>query len=107
MTAIPILIAQTAESDLAKGASIAIAGLLIVFIALILISLFIAALPRVLGFVEAWLPEEEGHGHSSVETSHPESFVPDDDAVLAAIGFVLHTEMQKQLTNEHSSESRN
>ena len=35
--------------------------------------------------------------------SHPESLVPDNGAVLAAIGFVLHSEVQKQLAAEDTS----
>jgi hypothetical protein len=67
--------------------------MLIVFCALILISLFIALLPRILGVISQYLPETE-EPHESL--SHPESQRLDDDAVIAAIGFVLHTELQKQ-----------
>ncbi len=84
----------------AEAATIAIAGMLIVGCALTLISLFIAALPKVLGLIEKRWPEvDDGHGNRS----HPESQVPDDGAVLAAIGFVLHTELQKQIDQEQSA----
>ena len=66
--------------------------------------LFIATLPRILGFIEGYLPELEEH---SPPRSHPESFVPDDDAVTAAIGFVLHTEFQKQLARDRAGQSKN
>ena len=98
----PFLLAQTAaeasepvSSDvLREGTSIAIAGLLIVFSALILISLFIASLPRILVAVgHIWPEVRDGHR----EEGHTDSMVADDPAVLAAIGFVLHTEFQKQV----------
>jgi len=77
-----------------RGVAIALAGILIVGVALTLISLFIAALPRLLEVInQSWPEVDEPHG----KKSHPESLVPDNDAVLAAIGFVLHSEFQKQL----------
>lgn len=80
-----------------KGVSIAAVGLLIVFSALLLISVFIANLPSLLAVVGQYWPEvKEPH----TGRSHPDSLVPDDDAVLAAIGFVLHTEFQRQLTTD-------
>lgn len=92
------LLASPAEgSDFSEGLSIAIVGMLIVAVALSLISLFIAAMPRVLGFLETVLPAEEPH---PAHRTHPESFIPDDDDVVAAIGFVLHTEFQNQLARE-------
>jgi Na+-transporting methylmalonyl-CoA/oxaloacetate decarboxylase gamma subunit len=93
---IPLMI-NDAVSD---GIPIAIAGLLIVFSALLLISLFIASLPRILGVVAKLYPEvDETHSRQS----HPESQLADDGAVLAAIGFVLHTEIQRQLAAEDDS----
>jgi hypothetical protein len=76
-----------------KGIAIAATGLLIVFAALILITLFIAALPRILEAVATVLPEAPDR-HTVPDSS--ESLLP-DDAVLAAIGFVLHSELQKQV----------
>lgn len=78
------------EGTAAKGISIAVTGMLIVACALTLICLFIAWLPKILGFVEQFWPESEGHHGASVQKTHPESLVPDDEAVLAAIGYVLH-----------------
>ena len=95
MTLLFMIDAQT----LTRGFSIAITGLVIVFAVLILISLFIAALPRVLAIVAKVLPEIE-HGHS--DASHSERSDGHDDAVLAAIGFVLHTELQKAGNDGHS-----
>ncbi len=80
-------------SNLSDGFYIAVAGMMIVATALTFISLFIAALPKILDKLEDYLPTVDEHA----KPTHPESSVPDDDAVLAAIGFVLHTEFQKQL----------
>ena len=77
------------------GVAIAGTGLLIVFAALILITLFIAALPRILEAVAQVLPEVPDR-HAAPDPSA--SLLP-DEAVLAAIGFVLHHELQKQDEN--------
>jgi hypothetical protein len=84
---------------LTQGVIIAGVGLLIVFVALILISLFIATLPRVLGFLGHLWPEvEEHHGFEHVESDEDEEL-----ELLAAIGFVLHTEFQRQVVGESAS----
>ncbi len=98
------LLAQAGQDDLGDGLAIAIAGLVIVYVALILISLFIASLPRILTLVNHVWPETiDGHR----EDGHPESQIADDTDVLAAIGFVLHTEFQRQLLAEPSPASKN
>ena len=94
MTLLFMIDAQT----LTRGFSIAITGLVIVFAVLILISLFIGALPHVLAIVAKVLPEIE-HSHSAASPS--ERSDDHDEAVLAAIGFVLHTELQKAGTDGH------
>jgi len=76
------------------GAAIAVTGMLIVFVALTLITVFIASLPRILESVAQVLPESE---HRHARPDHSESLLPENEAVLAAIGFVLHTELHKQL----------
>ena len=70
-----------------QGISIAITGMVIVFFALCLISLFIAALPRILNWVALLWPEPEGdYGHGpSPETSDAVS-----DEIVAAIAVTLH-----------------
>ena len=89
--------------DISRGYSIAIAGLIIVFTALMLISLFIASLPRVLAAVSRVWPEtEEVH----VRQGLPESQAREDGAVLAAICYVLHTEMQRQLALDETSQKK-
>ena len=75
-------------------------GLTIVFVALVLISLFIAMLPRVLTLIGHLWPEVEDHR----ALEHVESEADEDLAVLAAIGFVLHTEFQRQLGDAATSQ---
>jgi len=88
-------IAQAGEEpDLVRGGWIALAGLVIVFSALIFISLFIASLPKILLAVASFWPETEERSAASERNEPPE----DDPAVLAAIGFVLHTEWQKHVS---------
>ena len=102
----PFVLAQAegagtgAASDVInEGIAIAAVGIAIVFSALMLITLFIASLPRILVVVGHVWPE---HGDGHHESGHPESLVADDSDVLAAIGFVLHTEFQRQLAAEAS-----
>ncbi len=79
------------------GVVIAAVGLLIVYVALVLISLFIATLPRVLVLIGRLWPEvDDHHGIDHVEVDAEEDLV-----VLAAIGFVLHTEFQRQLSGRY------
>ncbi|QDS88987.1 hypothetical protein EC9_31830 [Rosistilla ulvae] len=88
---------QPAPNELPQALVIALSGMLIVGSALLLICLFISTMPRILAITEKFWPEvEESHGGAA----HPESHVPDDDAVLAAIGFVLHQEFQRQLQSD-------
>lgn len=75
-----------------RGLSIALSGLTIVFAALLLITLFIAALPHLLGMLHRVWPEVD---HSHAHDDYPESQIAEDEAVLAAIGYVLHTEFQR------------
>tara|TARA_R110002111_G_scaffold60008_2_gene100527 strand:- start:225 stop:524 length:300 start_codon:yes stop_codon:yes gene_type:complete len=94
----PGLLAQT--DVWSRGLAIAASGLVIVFAVLILLSLFIAALPHMIGALSHVLPELD-HGRADQTddgSGHPDSQLP-DDVVVAAIGFVLHTEMQKQAGN--------
>ena len=80
-----------------RGLSIAVAGMLIVMLALTFISLFIAASPRILAAVAKVYPEPvERHR----KRPDPKGQGGDDEAVLAAIGFVLHTEFQRQCADE-------
>ncbi len=94
-----ILLFMIDDPTITRGFAIAITGLVIVFAVLILISLFIAALPHALAVVARVLPEIE-HGHSAA--SHSEQSNDHDEAVMAAIGFVMHNELQKAGTDGHS-----
>ena len=73
-----------------QGLELAIAGMSIVFTILILISGFIALLPKILSVVAQKYPEREIH-HTVPDPSGPPT---DDGAVLAAIGYALHTRIQ-------------
>lgn len=75
-----------------RGISISLTGMTIVFSALVIITLFIAAVPRVLDVLEPYLPKS--HGHHAPPTPGEETPL-DHEKVVAAIGMVLHTEMQK------------
>jgi oxaloacetate decarboxylase gamma subunit len=76
-----------------EGFSIAITGMLIVFFALAIISLFIRLLPVVLAWLEPILPKLESHAATErVPVHSPQG---DQAKLAAAIGYVLHTEMSK------------
>jgi len=71
-----------------NGIIISVLGMLIVFAALSVISLFIAYLPKVLPLTEKIFPV--AHHHSAPESSLPQ----DHEQVLAAIGYALfHKEL--------------
>ncbi len=78
-----------------EGIAIAVTGMLIVFIALVLISIFIALLPKILDALSFIIPPPpEPAAALQPSTS-------DDDQVAAAIGFVFHQrEIQKQKTSK-------
>ena len=77
--------------------------MLIVMLALTFISLFIAASPRILAAVAKVYPEPvERHR----KRPDPKGQGGDDEAVLAAIGFVLHTELNKQIVAESAAMKR-
>ncbi len=61
-----------------QGLPIALAGMIIVFTALLLISLFITLLPRILATVARRFPETEHHAPRRVETPR------EDPAAVAA-----------------------
>lgn len=75
-----------------NGISIAITGMLIVFVALTLISVFIRLLPIVLAKFEPILPRLESHTQSPTSA---ERLPSDDKKIIAAIGYVLRMEMEK------------
>lgn len=68
-----------------NGIGLALTGMLIVFTALILISLFIASVPRLLGLLNRIFPEVDHHHHTpSRPADQP------DLELVAAIGLALH-----------------
>jgi len=81
------IVAQT--ETWSRGLSIAGAGLLIVFAVLILLSVFIASLPHLLGWLEPYLPAAE---HSHGVAAPASDSLSDDAAVIAAIGYALHVQ---------------
>jgi len=97
MKTIPMLLAQAGGLQAihdANGFGIAITGMLIVFVALIVISLFIRILPEVLNVLDPFLPEMTKHQDMPVNgTAQP----GEDQRMVAAIGYVLHEEMKKTM----------
>ncbi len=65
------------------GISLAITGMVIVFMALAIISTFIALLPKMLPILESILPEEHAHHGPTKKVGK------DNSEVLAAIGYAL------------------
>ena len=83
-------------ANVSEGNAIAIAitGMLIVFTALALISVFIAVLPKLLSAIETYLPAVKDHHRAPTTAESPPS---DEEKIVAAIGHVLHTEMRHML----------
>lgn len=75
-----------------NGIAIAITGMMIVFVALSLIAGAIAALPHILAVLDPYLPGVE---HHSQALPPAESLPADEEKVVAAIGMVLFTELQR------------
>lgn len=75
-----------------NGFSIAVTGMLIVFFALTLISIFLRLLPVVLDKLEPILPRLESHTQPPTAA---EQMPTDEESIIAAIGYVLHLEMEK------------
>ncbi len=71
-----------------QGVSIAITGMVIVFFALSVISLFIAALPRILVKVAKRWPEKESH-QASASVARP-AVEGLSGELVAALGMALH-----------------
>ncbi len=90
---------DTIRENLSEGIQIAIAGMVIVASALALISLFIATLPHLLAVIGKFWPDVEASHSRHART---ENLVSKNEAVLAAIGYVLHCEVQKRASSERS-----
>ena len=76
----------------ANGVSIAVTGMLIVFFALTIITVFIRLLPLMLARFEPYLPRLESHGQPPTAA---ERLPVDNEKIVAAIGYILHMEMEK------------
>ncbi|MBX3436304.1 MAG: OadG family protein [Planctomycetaceae bacterium] len=74
----------------AGGFGLALTGMTIVFIALVLVSLFIAGLPRLLPLVNSLLPELEGHHGVTPAASTSAASAAVEEELIAAIGYALH-----------------
>jgi len=75
------------DNPLAQGLDLAFVGMSIVFTALVLVSIFIAILPRILAAIHPYIPPAQLHTQSHSREN-------DDDAIAAAIGFALHARHQ-------------
>lgn len=79
------------------GLTIAIAGMVVVFSALAVISLFIALLPSAMKQLHRIAPErEDRHAAASPPANPP---VTEDESVAAAIGFAMHLHGQQAKAN--------
>jgi len=76
-----------------NGIGITITGMLIVFSGLLLISLFITALPRILA-LKGDKKSAPQKAHEAVELDSGE---PTEDEIMAVIGLVLHIETERSL----------
>ncbi len=72
------------------GIGIALTGMSIVFVALMLITLFIAILPKVLNALSGILPAEAEQHATAAPTVLQPAASQDETEVVAAIGFALH-----------------
>jgi oxaloacetate decarboxylase gamma subunit len=72
-----------------NGVSISITGMLIVFVVLCLISALLTALPHLVSKLDEIFPPANHHSPVQAQASSNE----ETETVLAAIGFVLHTQM--------------
>jgi Na+-transporting methylmalonyl-CoA/oxaloacetate decarboxylase gamma subunit len=85
----PMLAQATGLQGIAEGNGVAVSitGMLIVFAALVGISVFIGFLPRLLGWLDPWLPAAGRHHAPAPTAKAPQQA---EESLVAAIGFVLH-----------------
>jgi Na+-transporting methylmalonyl-CoA/oxaloacetate decarboxylase gamma subunit len=84
------------------GFAIALTGMTVVFLGLVLVSVFIALLPRVLerlGRPGLRLPPRMQGARAA--TMGQETTLAIDPDLLAAIGYVLHAEYERELLSDH------
>ncbi len=75
------------DSPIVQGLDLALVGMSIVFTALVLVSIFIAVLPRILAAIHPYIPPAQLHTQSQSKEN-------DAPAIAAAIGLALHTRRQ-------------
>ena len=96
----PTLLTQQLEFNLqnvidGNGISIAVTGMLIVFVALVTISLFLSALPRLLAVLERYYPQQEHHHGTPAATSTTSVVAqPVTEEMLVAIAVALRERRQ-------------
>lgn len=71
-----------------QGFALALTGMTIVFIALLMVSAFIALLPRILVFVNRYIPEVHHHAAPKARSRHGDD---DEEAIAAAIAYALQS----------------
>ena len=76
-----------------RGIEISLTGMFIVFSALVLISLYIALVPRILAVLAPILPPEKEHSPAAAPAAKRPDDVPESE-LLAAIGYAFHCEQQ-------------
>lgn len=81
------------EWSLLNGIWLSVTGMLIVFSALILVSLFIAWLPRGLGWINEIFPETPDHHHHPPQSRKPPDAI--DEELVVAIAAVLDARRRK------------
>ena len=76
----------------AQGIGLAVTGMAIVFVVLVLVSLFIAWLPRLLPVVNGILPPAAHHHGAPMPSAAPPGNVVSgpEEEIVAAIGIALH-----------------
>ena len=71
-----------------QGISIAITGMLIVFFALLVITIYIAMVPKILGVLAPFLPPETEHAAPSSGSASGNKRI--EEELLAAVGYAVH-----------------
>ncbi len=75
-----------------NGIAITVTGMLIVFFALALITLYLTFLPKALQLLDKWFPSKEEHHMVADQPQTQSSFSPE---LAAVIGYALHLELKK------------
>ncbi len=83
-----------------QGVSLVITGMTIVFLALVMVSILIALLPKILDVLLPPESAEPAHGHSahghSAHGGAARTRESSDEALVAAIGVALHRRLNRK-----------